>query len=590
MSPTRKRAAEAQPKGTATPSVSYTIQGWNDVERSFLVVASTPTPIKRSEWDPAAGIKDDSGVPQGAMVEFWEALEGWNLERFAKNPIILESHDAGDIDAGIGLGSEIVQTADGGLTMKVTLAPLSASARSGELEQKIKAGILRGVSVGYDYGERSDEEREGKPTRVYKNNELCEVSLCLVPADADGLVRARTDSAEGSESRFDFIGSVGKFTRTAVGGIVVPARLTRTGILEYRRPDGTVRRELRLPDEVFNTESLGTLNGATVTNLDNHRGLLTAANWKSATLGHASEVRRDGKYVSAELHINDPATVAEVENKRLHDISCGYSCKLDHEAGVWEGQPYDAIQRNIRYNHVAVLPKGKGRAGPDVALRFDSRDAECVEAQQKDNIMTERVIRVDGKDLVYGSEPHIKHLEDAHLADLAKGESKAKELQTRCDSLEAERDVARTDAKKALADLKDEKDGEKAKSRRRSRERLLRRAVKLLATESDDEDDKMDALDELSDRDLQLKVIRSDANYKDDKSLDEKSDDYVSAIFDAVSKKFTRSDGIDSVVNTVEAVKRLDAKGTSVEDKAVADARAEMNKRLQNQWRTPAAS
>lgn len=527
----------------------------------------------------------------GAMIDFWEALEGWNLERYKKNNLVIESHNTYDIDAAIGLASDIEQTADGGLTMKVTLAPLSASKRSGEIEQKIKAGILRGVSVGYGYGERSDEMRDGRMTRVYRNNELCEVSLCLVPADENGLVRARTDAADPeSEHRFDFMGQVGGFTRTAVGGIVVPARLTRTGVLEYRKPDGTIRRELRLPSEVFNSDSLGTLNGATVTNLENHRGLLSLANWKSATLGHTTEVHRDGKYVAAELHINDPATVADVENKRLHDISCGYSCKLDYEAGEWEGQTYDAIQRSIRYNHVAVLPKGKGRAGPDVAMRFDARDADCVEAITGEIPMTERLIRVDGKDLVYGSEAHIKHLEDAHLADLTKAETAQKELKTRCDTLEGERDAARTDAKKAAEDLKEEKYGEKAKARRRSRERLLRRAVKLLATEPDDDDEKMDALDELSDREIQLKVIRSDANYKDDKSLDERSDDYIAAIFDSVTKSFTRADGVDSVVTTVETVKRLDAKTISEDDKKVAEARAKMNERLANQWRTPAAS
>ena len=37
--------------------------------------------------------------------------------------------------------------------------------------------------------------------------------------------------------------------------------LTSTGIFEYTNPDGSVRRELRLPEEVFAAESLASYQG-----------------------------------------------------------------------------------------------------------------------------------------------------------------------------------------------------------------------------------------------------------------------------------------------------------------------------------------
>jgi hypothetical protein len=40
--------------------------------------------------------------------------------------------------------------------------------------------------------------------------------------------------------------------------------LTRVGIFEYRRPDGSIRRELRLPEEVFAQESLASYKGKPV--------------------------------------------------------------------------------------------------------------------------------------------------------------------------------------------------------------------------------------------------------------------------------------------------------------------------------------
>jgi uncharacterized protein len=476
--------------------------------------------------------------------------------------------------------------------------------------------------VGWDYGERSDEMRNGRMTRVYRNNKLTEVSLCPIPADEDGLIDAdtdpdaarrerlgnaartlakqrrantRTDAADTDVERFDFFGTVGKFTRTQVGGIRVPARLTRTGILEYKRPDGTIRRELRLPEEVFNTDSLASLQGATVTDLSHHRGLLSLNDWKDATLGHTEAVRRDGKFVEADLLINDPSAVADIENGNLHDISCGYSCKLDATPGIYEGQPYDVIQRRIRYNHVAVLPKGRGRAGVDVAIRTDSNDADCVEKETP--IMSARVIRIDGKNVDYGSDEHITLLENGFAATLKPVKDECAALKTRCDAAEADRDVARADAKKFLDELKDEKDGEKSKARRRSRSKMLRRAIRLLASDDEEEDDeKMDALedelDALDDKALQIKVIRTDTKYADGNAidgtpLDKKPDAYVEAIFDAVCRTgVTRADGVDSVVQTLETVKRNDAKNGGGKD-AADIARDKMNENARNAWKQP---
>lgn len=48
------------------------------------------------------------------------------------------------------------------------------------------------------------------------------------------------------------------------------------------------------------------------------------------------------------------------------ELSAGYFHDVDWTAGVWEGEPYDAVQRNIRANHLALVPQG--RMGPGVAV------------------------------------------------------------------------------------------------------------------------------------------------------------------------------------------------------------------------------
>jgi hypothetical protein len=63
------------------------------------------------------------------------------------------------------------------------------------------------------------------------------------------------------------------------------------------------------------------------------------------------------------------------------------------------GEAYDAIQRDIIVNHVAIGPKGWGRAGPDCAIRTDSNQTP----KEGPSKMTE-VVRLDGVDVALTAE------------------------------------------------------------------------------------------------------------------------------------------------------------------------------------------
>ncbi|MEI6805588.1 MAG: DUF2213 domain-containing protein, partial [Myxococcaceae bacterium] len=69
-----------------------------------------------------------------------------------------------------------------------------------------------------------------------------------------------------SVQRFDFVGTTQALETTSQGFVRVDARLTRTGIFTYHQ-DGKVTRELRLPEEVFRSDSLKSIAGAPVTDL-----------------------------------------------------------------------------------------------------------------------------------------------------------------------------------------------------------------------------------------------------------------------------------------------------------------------------------
>ena len=174
---------------------------------------------------------------------------------------------------------------------------------------------------------------------------------------------------EGVAFRIDTV-KISNVKRTPQGGLDVPAALTRSGIFVYRQPDGTVQRELRPAEEVFSEDSLQTLGGAPVT--VGHPGLVHADNWQRVSVGHVADTaKRDGDLVESRVRVQHSDAVKDVESKKLVELSCGYTCDVDHTPGDFGGEHYDAVQRNIRYNHVALLPPGGGRAGSEVKLRMD---------------------------------------------------------------------------------------------------------------------------------------------------------------------------------------------------------------------------
>jgi len=60
------------------------------------------------------------------------------------------------------------------------------------------------------------------------------------------------------------------------------------------------------------------------------------------------------------------STLAALIRAGKRELSAGYRCIYDMTAGVWNGQNYDAVQRKIRGNHLALVTEG--RMGPDVAV------------------------------------------------------------------------------------------------------------------------------------------------------------------------------------------------------------------------------
>lgn len=200
--------------------------------------------------------------------------------------------------------------------------------------------------------------------------------------------------------RFD-AGTIGKIERTPQGGLRVYATPTRTGVFDYLRADGSIRREYRSPEEVFDPASLATLRGAPITDLHpevNGVGVaVDPTNYRTFSVGHvADNVDRAGDHVAAWFVIQDATEIARIEAREREETSCGYSCALEETPGISpQGEKYDAIQRQIVYNHVALGPRDWGRAGPTARLHLDSAAQTIGSEMEKETI--------DGKEYTVGT-------------------------------------------------------------------------------------------------------------------------------------------------------------------------------------------
>jgi hypothetical protein len=145
--------------------------------------------------------------------------------------------------------------------------------------------------------------------------------------------------------------------------------VTSVGIFEYKNPDNSIRRELRLPEHVFDPESLASYEGKPVI-ITHDAGRVDKNNVEREIVGTMlSPGYKDGEDVRCKVIIHG---IQEVQRSGLRELSLGYDLSLDETPGEWKGQHYDAIQTEIRINHLALV--GDARAGDQARLNLDGND------------------------------------------------------------------------------------------------------------------------------------------------------------------------------------------------------------------------
>ena len=383
--------------------------------------------------------------------------------------------------------------------------------------------------------------------------------------------------------RYD-VAPIDKYELTSEGYLRAWATIARTGVQMYTDADGSIRREYRPEAEVASPESLASFAGKAIT-LEHPPVLLDSANTKDYQVGFSgTEVVYDNGFVRAVMTITDKDAIERIMRGDAKEVSAGYRVNYEATPGVTDnGENYDGIQKEINGNHIAVVRRG--RAGPQVKLhldRLDAADPYLINSIEEPS-MTAKV-NFDGAEFEVSESVALaitKEREDAKMSyeDMKKKYdgmmSEASKMKEEMDAMEKEM-KGKMDAAEGRADaLSQELEAAKADleaAQQVNVDSLVEERIALIDKARISLDSAFDFAGKNAREIMEasIKAVRGDVD------LSERSDDYVTAMFDTLAES-----------------PRTDSATTEELRKAVASIASPMSApssymdRIQNAWKTP---
>ncbi len=348
------------------------------------------------------------------------------------------------------------------------------------------------------------------------------------------------------------------FERTNEGFLKGRAIVTSIGVFTYKRADGTIQRELRLPEEVFSPSTLNSMKLKPVT-LNHPTELVTSDNADKLQVGSLGdnpswtkewhdrnwEEVTDGINCAIDMFVTKKDAIDAILNGK-QALSMGYTCDLEmaEPGSTWCGVEYDFIQRNIRYNHCAIVDSARAGDNAKIELRADSEDAvledimvtkidggtkmgmkkinlDGIEYEAEEGVIKALKAEKARADAAENDACETKKSMDKKVADMEKKvtefEKRISELEAERDSAKEKKDAAEAELEKVKADAADPKHLDEAV---KAKMELLHNAEKA----------KVEVKEDMSDMDIKKAIITSQfpkANF------DGKDDVYIQARYDS---------------------------------------------------------
>lgn len=355
-----------------------------------------------------------------------------------------------------------------------------------------------------------------------------------------------------SVNRYDQIDApewmIQPFTATPEGFLSGRACVTNIGIFPYRLDDGTIQYELRHPDDVFNGDSMASLRLKPITN-GHPPELLTPENVKKYQVGNLGDnpINGDNIHLTIDAVVQDGVAIDAI-NAGKRELSAGYTCDVVDESGTWLGVPYTKRQKNIRYNHVAIVDRT--RAGEASRIKLDSGDGEMVNIvdlnrtagavdNKEDTMPDMKTVKLDGVD--YQAEAQVIAALTTAKTNLDSANSLLADEKKKVSALEAERDSLKETNEQLK---KDQMDTKKLDAAVNAKLRIL-----SFAKEAE-----VEVKDDMSDIDIEKAVIMKKFPTA---KLDGRDDVYIHSRFDCACEEIEahRADAATVSLNTAGAGK-----------------------------------
>lgn len=374
----------------------------------------------------------------------------------------------------------------------------------------------------------------------------------------------------------NFLGSVQRYERLdswmLVGCAVTDADgflrdspiVARTGIYIYQQPDGTIIREYRPPEEVFDTDSEASFVGKPIVVGHPASGIVNSDTAQDLAIGTilSSGYQKDETNIACDIVIHNPSAIGEKRG-----LSLGYRVDIEEAPGITpDGQQYDVIQRNIRINHLAVVDRG--RAGAKARLNLDGDEIiEGVETKMKIKIDSVD-FEVDEKIANYVNS--LQNKEENARVKLDTANTELKSVKEQNTALKADAD----DKKAKLDAMTAERDGLKAKvdAADAEKEKAVKEAVEAVKADMQERAEleetakiaKVEKTDGLTNAELKAGIVK--AAFGEKFKLDGASDAYLDGAYSAAKEMLRNDNAKNQAAKAKGGAKKQETKNDSAND------------------------
>lgn len=161
-------------------------EGWKD---EIEVRQSFDTEVKASDSESRTVLFTISTASVDRMGDTI-AVDGWKLDQYRKNPVVLWGHDASSLPVG---KANKVWIEDGKLKAEAQFTPPGMARFNDTVYDMLKAGFLNATSVGFSplkYAFSDDPQRRFGIDFI--EQELLEFSVVSIPANPEALIDAKS--------------------------------------------------------------------------------------------------------------------------------------------------------------------------------------------------------------------------------------------------------------------------------------------------------------------------------------------------------------------------------------------------------------